>query len=200
LTGFESYQMYLGIKTHFTNEKYDYFKFNGKTKAKLESFEKRNDRYFFKKLSLKYNGDELKNFYVSNFIKDDFWIGTLAKTGETNYIEWKKKIESISYFFEQDVDCLLESVDKFDDLFTCPNNQHPVLLKYYLSNKISLETLTVFNVKLSFVKQFDIDIKETVVWPGIKLKIEKYFPFLDINYTKLNFVLRRKVLGLTPQN
>ena len=38
MTGFEVYQMYLSLKLHFTKDDYDFFKFNGKTRASQESF------------------------------------------------------------------------------------------------------------------------------------------------------------------
>jgi T4 gene Gp59 loader of gp41 DNA helicase/T4 gene Gp59 loader of gp41 DNA helicase C-term len=196
LTGFQAYQMYLGIKLHFTSPKYDYFKFQGKTKAKVESFEKRNDRYFFKKLANKYNEKSLMDFYVANFLRDDYWIGNLIRQdGEKNYLEWQKKIDSITYQFGQDVDYLLGLVDKFDELFECPNGQHPVLLKQFLSNRVSLETLTIINKKLSFCNVFDKRINETLVWPQVKIKVEKYIPFLDVDYEKLGNLMKTKVMG-----
>ena len=43
--GFDSYQLYLGVKLHFNSESYDFIKYNGKVKADLPSFLKRNDRF-----------------------------------------------------------------------------------------------------------------------------------------------------------
>ena len=77
--GFEAYKTYLALKRHFTSD-YNYFKYNGKIRASEESFLRRNDRFFFRKLSKKYNKEELVDFYVSNFIisnnskyKLNFW-------------------------------------------------------------------------------------------------------------------------------
>ena len=47
MTGFECYKTYLALKHHFTNQSYDYFKYNGKTKANEQTFKTRKDRYFF---------------------------------------------------------------------------------------------------------------------------------------------------------
>ena len=52
--GFDVYKTYLAIKLHFTTTAYDYHKYNGKVNTSLEQFTKRNDRYFFYKLSNKY--------------------------------------------------------------------------------------------------------------------------------------------------
>ena len=56
--GFDAYKVYLALKQHFTSN-YDYFKYNGKVRAGEESFLKRNDRFFFRKLSKKYDKEEL---------------------------------------------------------------------------------------------------------------------------------------------
>lgn len=56
MTGFEVYKMYLALKQHFTKEKYDFYKYNGKVRANEKSFEESSDRYFFKKLATKYSG------------------------------------------------------------------------------------------------------------------------------------------------
>ena len=41
MTPFDTYKQYLAYKNHFTRDKYDYFRYAGKSKAKLESFYKR---------------------------------------------------------------------------------------------------------------------------------------------------------------
>lgn len=50
MTPFDVYKTYLSLKNHFTKENYDYFKYCGKSKASIESFNKRKDRYFLKEL------------------------------------------------------------------------------------------------------------------------------------------------------
>ena len=78
--GFDAYKTYLALKRHFTSD-YDYFKYNGKVRAGVESFLKRNDRFFFRKLAKKYDDKELVDFFVSNFIVSDNWIGNLISHG-----------------------------------------------------------------------------------------------------------------------
>ena len=48
MTGFDVYKTYLALKLHFTKDKYNYFTFNGKSRASQSAFDKRKDRYFFK--------------------------------------------------------------------------------------------------------------------------------------------------------
>ena len=57
MTGYEVYKMYLALKQHFTNDKYDYRKYRGRVNASEKAFEERRDRYFFKKLATKYDSN-----------------------------------------------------------------------------------------------------------------------------------------------
>ena len=63
--------MYLAIRLHFQSPNYDFVKYNGEIKCTKESFMKRNDRYFFHKLSKRYNRPEYQDFLVSNFVTED---------------------------------------------------------------------------------------------------------------------------------
>ena len=65
---FDAYKCYLSLKNHFTKDKYDYHKYNGKTRATVQSFYKRKDRYWFEKLSRSKSDKEVVDFFVSNFI------------------------------------------------------------------------------------------------------------------------------------
>ena len=38
MTPFDTYKEYLGYKNHFTKERYDYHRYGGKSRAKIDSF------------------------------------------------------------------------------------------------------------------------------------------------------------------
>ena len=67
MTEFDAYRQFLALKLHFTSNSYDYFKYNGKCNVTVSSFNKRREKFFFKKLSREYNSEELVDFLVSNF-------------------------------------------------------------------------------------------------------------------------------------
>ena len=102
--GFEVYKTYLAVKLHFTSASYDYNKYEGKINAKLDTFTSRNDRYFFHKLSTRYKQDEILDFFVANFAKDDKkWIKSLLDNdGKGNYLEYKKYQNAVGYHFRND--------------------------------------------------------------------------------------------------
>ena len=81
----------------------------------------------------------------------------------------------------------------FDDIFTVQNGQHPPILKMVLSKRISLETFVILEDLLSFSKRLNKEISETVLWPKLYDRIERYRPFLNYNITKYRITLRNKL-------
>ena len=197
MNGFEVYKIYLAVKLHFTSKgrSYDFHRHLGKTTARLETFTKRRDRYFFHKLSKSYNNNTIVDYFVSNFVTNtNLWVGDIiGKTGDDNYKLWSKKIEALHYYYEQDIDYILEQDYKFDDLFKSVNGQHPPILKMFLSKKINFETVLILDEILSFTKQLNKNINEKVLWPKLYDRMIRYKSFLNYNLTKYKMTLKRKL-------
>ena len=197
MNGFEVYKIYLAVKLHFTSKarSYDFHRHLGKTTARLETFTKRRDRYFFHKLSKSYNNNTIVDYFVSNFVTNtNLWVGDIiGKTGDDNYKQWSKKIEALHYYYEQDIDYILEQDYKFDDLFKSINGQHPPILKMFLSKKINFETVLILDEILSFTKQLNKNINEKVLWPKLYDRMIRYRAFLNYNLTKYKMTLKRKL-------
>lgn len=191
VTPFETYQHYLSLKNHFTNPKYDFFKYGSKTRASLTSFNKRKDRYFFEKTSRKYSDKEIVNFLVSNFISADnpqnLWIGEIINSGEKRYVEWIKRQQSLTYLFKEQSSNLL-SDNKFKNLFDCSKG-HPILLKKFLAGELAIETLVIYEKIFHFSKYFDEKLSDPV-WEMVSLKIKKYLPFININVFQYKKILK----------
>ena len=104
---FDTYKTYLALKNHFTKDSYDYHKYQGKSRASLQSFYKRKDRYWFEKLSRQKEDKEVVDFFVANFVSctdpQTVWIGELIKEGEIRYKSWQKRIQSLSYLFKHEL-------------------------------------------------------------------------------------------------
>ena len=194
--GFDVFKTYLAIKLHFTSDSYDYFKYEGKINCKLDTFTKRNDRYFFHKLSTKYKQDEIIDFFVSNFLSDDKkWIGNLLQNdGKDVYLDFKKRKESFNYFFRSDCNNVLNDFSSrglsFDTGFTCINGQHPRVLRLLIQKKISYQTAIVLDYYLTFIKNWDKKIEEKIVWPNISNKIIKLKPFIRFNSVECKNILK----------
>ena len=192
VTPFETYQHYLSLKNHFTNPKYDFFKYGAKTRASLTSFNKRKDKYWFEKTSRKYNDKEVVDFLVSNFVSSDnpqnLWIGEIISSGERTYADWMKRQQSLTYLFKEQSNELF-SETKLEDALNCSKG-HPPILKKFLGGKISLETLVIYDKIFLFGKTFDKQLLDPV-WETVSLKIKKYAPFLiNIDVFQFKHILR----------
>ena len=194
VTPFETYQSYLSMKSHFTNPKYDFFKYGGKSRATMSSFNKRKDKYWFEKTSRKFSDQEVIDFLLSNFVSTDnpqnLWIGEIINSGERNYAEWMRRQQSLTYLFKEQLsELLLEK--NLDEVFNCSKG-HPLLLKRYLGGEISLETLTILEKVFSFAKNFDKKLDDPV-WESVSLKVKKYIPFININVFSYKKILRELI-------
>jgi hypothetical protein len=191
---FEVYQSYLSLKSHFSNPKYDFFKYNKKVRATLTSFNKRSDKYWFEKTSRKYPDKEIVDFLVSNFVATDnpqnIWIGEIINSGERTYVEWMKRQQSLTYLFKEQSEELL-SETKLEDAFNCSKG-HPPILKKFLGGKIGIETLVIYDIIFLFGNVFDTKLMDPV-WETVSLKIRKYKPFLNINVSDYKQLLREIV-------
>ena len=191
VTPFETYRTYLSMKSHFTNPKYDFIKYGGKSRATMTSFNKRKDKYWFEKTSRKYSDQEVIDFLLSNFINatnpQNLWIGEIINSGERTYSEWMKRQQSLTYLFtEQSSELLLEK--NLEEVFDCSKG-HPVVLKKYLGGDISLETFAILEKVFSFQKNFDKKLTDPV-WETVSLKLKKYLPFININVFHFKNILR----------
>ena len=196
MSPFDCYKIYIGLKNHYCRDSYDYFKYCKKTKASLQSFYKRRDRFFFEKLSRQKSEKEIEDFFVANFVScndpETLWIGEIIKEGEDRYTQWQKKVQSLSYVFKEESESLFEE-NKFEDVFNCSKG-HPPLLKKFLIGKISIETLVIYNKIFLFGNKFDKKLKDPV-WETVSRRIKKYEPFLHIDVLRYRKILKQLVLG-----
>jgi hypothetical protein len=192
---FDAYRCYLSLKNHFTKDHYDYHKYRGKTRATVQAFYKRKDRFWFEKFARSKNDKEVEEFFVSNFIYSTdpatMWIGEMIKEGEGRYQEWKKKTQSLSYIFKGEAENIFEK-KKVDDVFNCSKG-HPLILKSYLGGDTSLESMVIYDIIFGYGKDFDKRLKDPV-WETVSRKIKKYKPFININVPHYKKILKEVII------
>jgi len=193
---FDAYRQYLSLKNHFTKDKYDYHKYCGKSRATVQSFYKRKDRFWFEKLARNKDDQEVIDFFVSNFITctdpSKLWIGEMIREGENRYMEWKKRNQSLAYIFKEETEKLFSN-QKVDDIFDCSKG-HPPVLKSFLSGNISPETMVIYDRIFLFGKDFDQKLNDPV-WETVSMRIKKYSSFLHIDVFRYKKILKEIVLG-----
>ena len=103
VTPFETYQSYLSMKNHFTNRKYDFFRYGGKSSATSYLLTKEKISIGLRKTSRKYSDDEIVNFLLPillpQIIQKNLWIGEIINSGERTYSDWMRRQQSIYHTF-----------------------------------------------------------------------------------------------------
>jgi hypothetical protein len=196
MTPFDAYKTYLALKNHFSKDKYDYHKYAGKSRASMESFNKRKDKYWFEKLSRQKSDEEIKNFYIANFVEADdpnsLWIGNVIRAGDIYYKEWVKRQQSLQYLFTQETQNFFSEYT-LDQAFDCKKG-HPPVLRKFLSGNISPETLVIYDRIFLIRNNFDKKLLDPI-WESVSLKIKKYTPFLNIDVFKYKKILKDTITG-----
>ena len=115
----------------------------------------------------------------------------MMKEGEGRYIDWKKKVQSLSYIFREEIESLFDDKE-VDEVFDCSKG-HPPILKKYLGGDITLETMVICDIIFGYAKNFDKKLKDPV-WETVSRKIRKYSPFLNIDVFRYKKILKEVVI------
>ena len=195
MTGYEAFSIYNALKLHFSQQSYDYFKYNGKSRISVDSFENRKDKYHFYKLSRKYKEDEYINFLVANFIVNEkTWAGDLLKTeAEVNYLRRMKYMQSMTYSFENDCNLVFEELDDPNEVLRVEDGEYPVLLLMALRKEIQPETLVILNALLNFFPAWSKNVADTIRWPDYRMKMLKYTAFVPFDSVKYRLMLKKVI-------
>lgn len=197
IDAFGAYKLYLALRLHFTTDSFDAVKYNFKTHgADFDKFRNKPEAYWFNSLAKKYSREELIQVFVAQFISGKKWGGmhTSNVEFETTYTEWRKKIESLSYTFEQELAAIWNLfVDNqqepiLADLFAMQGDR-PLIIDMYLKKRVSIETITILDTLTGFMLKCDSSVKDTILWPTVKRSVKKYQPFLDFDKAKFKGIL-----------
>ena len=197
--GFQVYRMYLAMKQHFSNPKFDFFQYNGQVNAKEETYQQRNDFWFFETVAKKLSSEEVQEFLLASFVQSPdpskIWIGDIKRAGKDRWLAHQKQTQSLSYIVEQDLGTVVHHMeakgDSFNDLFATLGSYHPTLLKLYIQGLVSLETMVVMDICLGYSSVWDKKLSDPL-WEQVSLKIKKYKPFLSINTNKYKCIMMEK--------
>ena len=158
MDGYQTYQIYQALKLHFTSD-YDAVKYNYRTAVKRETFERRRDRYFFEKLSRKFNKEKLIHYFTSNLIQNpSVWVGDLTDTIYNDYIA---RHDKLTYMLSQDMNLMSDKEYSFDQLCTTSdNNSSNPFLEALRSGEIQLESVVLVDIMVNFLSRLKSDLSD----------------------------------------
>jgi hypothetical protein len=176
MDGFEAYQIYNALKLHFTSN-YDAVKYNFRTSAKRDTFERRRDRYFFEKLSRRLDKEKLIHFYTANLIRDPgVWVGNMSDKVHNEYIA---RHDKLTYMLTQDMNLMADRGYTFDQICTTSDNfsSNP-LLEALRAAEISPESVVLVDILVNFLNRLKSDLSDP----------------LDINKDSIDLLLSYKAI------
>ena len=88
---------------------------------------------------------------------------------------------------------LFPQVEDFESIFSCNNGQHSVLLKNFLAKRITVETMVILNGLLNYVKKWDKELHDDLVWPDVRRLVVKYGAFMNYDIHKCRLQLIKTV-------
>lgn len=161
---YESFKLYFGLKEHFYNSKYNYFKYGSSTYIKPIQFDKRRDKKHFYNL-YKIFGNGLKEFYISCLLQGNKpvhnWYNKEYKVYHDNRLS---RIQSIQKYFEDDCKLIVEyCIEKditFKDMLV---GDIPIVIHLYKDKLISLETFIIINKLTNFISKCNLSDKEKLL-------------------------------------
>ena len=189
MQAFDAYCLYLAIKSHFTREDYDYFRYNGKVKASRKSFDARKDKMFFEKLA-KFPNPE--SFLVANIVQNPkTYIRELSysEVAQKVYQDWLIRQQSFTYHF-MDVLKAFEPTTPFETYFIVHENTHPPILALFLRDEISLEDMCALVLDTGASLYWDVKLKDDIIWQQTRFKLLKYRPFLKYDQPKIRWLIK----------
>ena len=184
MTDYKAYKTYMALKTHFNDPKYNIVEMKGRIKTSQQGFVGSGKAFSFRRLVKLYKDNEVIEFMIANFIKGDRWGGVFDAEASKNYQDWKRRKESLSYVFKEELSQVIEEARDvgIDNIIeTNDSHDHIYIVKSFLRGSISPETLVIVNKLNSFADKVSCT---DPFWNDVHKLIIKYSPFVKVDLTK----------------
>lgn len=183
MTPFKCYKLYVALKRHFSDEKYDFFKYRGKLRLNESSFENRKDKMLFYALANK--SDPLRTIISNIAYNPNIYVNDLLAEEATSVAtKYAKYQESFQYSFKEE----LKRYDRIDDAIKVVDGQYPPIVQDFVSRELSIDTISVVDKVIDGCEYWSSHLSDPL-WTDINRQLTKYRPFVDINTTKYKTII-----------
>lgn len=163
MNSFRFYELYVAMNLHFTSDSYDFIKYGGKTRVNVNSFEKRNDKFHFKKQASRFICEDHAIIYLfTNFLNEKRYIISFKKDYEIQFIGYRDAIE---YRFKNDYE-KYSNIDILDEYFS--GNKE---VCYYV---IIMDALSMGK----YYRSLDTKYQDNFLWNEMKKILDIVRPFV----------------------
>lgn len=176
LSPFDTWCIVSTVVKHFTTG-YDCIKYNYKMKhLSPANFGRRNDQYFYERLSKKFTDrNDLIKYVVANCIAGETWSGNMTMQP---YDELVKKLQSFRYLFSADMKKLSNEDPSFNNWLLASLNFSPKIISKQLTGEINIESVIVIDALTDFLNKENPYVEDSLIWDTTYPQLKKYQPFV----------------------
>ena len=179
MNSYEVYKAYLALKLHFTDKKYDFFKYKGGINASVTSFNKKPDniKRAFETVS---RMREPKTYLVGNFICGSETF--IRNFNEDNYLKYRKFLTNGNYIFKQEIGSL--KVPYKQNFGVDSKETIPYIIHLVSSGSISIYTASILDRCFGWTDKVDNPLLDNLV-----MHINKSSRFFKFDSNKFKKIL-----------
>lgn len=161
----------------------------GKVRMDPKTFNERDDKYIFEKLSKKEQG---LTHVFANVVNDPQIHSSALLTRDADEVTkaWQKFDQSKQYLFQK----TLNRYSSFKEMVYPLDGRYPEILGDFFAGDARLEELVILDIAIGVTRFWD-DKLDDPLWTALKKKIQDYKPFIKIDkktYRTYIEKLRRK--------
>ena len=159
MDGYRVYKLYMALKLHFHNKKYDVFTNKGNIRGSREKFYTRNDVKLFEKLADAYKSDrDIVDYFVANFSYGHDATLYSRITSESYYTDWNRVRQSMHNTFKSDLATISLHLEKEKltekELYNF-NGVIPELMKMVLGEHVHVQTVCILDTFKGFFENWN---------------------------------------------
>lgn len=197
IPGQECYRIYLGLKTHFRSDSYNYLFYNKTVSHKIiNGYDSRPERFHYQRLAGKFTSlEDLELHILANLIEHPKMYITELLTEEAfkRGRDMKGRHGALTYIYQKDIQHIFDRWEgSAKELFRF-NSDTPPIVKFYLWKEITLESLVILDGLLRLNEKWDMIDPNHFVLQDVKFKIFKYRDFVNYNRKECAEFLKKNI-------
>lgn len=198
MTAFEAYRLYLALRLHFTDPRYDITKTKGNVKVKEGVLDKRpRMKYALEKLGKRYSRAELIEYFVANFAQNDPHGGLFSENGSHNYTKFLRYTQAMSYWYVHDLQHLANLTSTAHPAILWETKEHPIVMREVLGGRIHIETAVILNKLFHFREPLNERLQDDLIWTSFSQTLYNLAPFIRFDKNAFH-TLTHRVFDETP--
>ena len=180
------YLKFIALKMHFTNEKYNFLMYSGKTKSSYEAFQRRSDYKMFIVLANRLDQSITVPFLVSQFVdRPSVTVSSIIEQplqAQKIYLNWKSRTEDIKQLYHSDIRTIAKEANGlWANAIIQKGNDYPLIFKMVSSKKISPETYSLLDSLFNYTTKEYSGIAGDNLFYSLNLKYKKYRMFINLS-------------------